>query len=137
MERAEALSKDPLQQLLIAIGFLIEQAEQAAREQADGPAPGCLFGSYAYEIDSFVPEVHAILKNSALFWRTLVREKLEQVATRHPPRAEVDLDALADGLLVAFEGGFIMGRMLEEPEQLARQLRNYRTYLELLFGLAS
>ncbi len=134
LQRGEALARDPLQQLLVTIGILIEEAEALAESTPRGPNPGCLFGSYAYEIESIVPEVHEVLRHSAREWRTLVRGKLDQVAAVHPPRGDVDLDDLANGLLVAYEGGFIMGRMLDDPHQLARQLRNYRALIEFTFG---
>ena len=35
---------------------------------------------------------------------------------------------------IAYEGGFIIGRMLKDPHELARQLRNYRTLLEFSFA---
>ena len=47
---------------------------------------------------------------------------------------DVDLEALADQLLVVFEGAFVVARTLGEPDVMAAQLRQYRTYLELLFS---
>jgi TetR/AcrR family transcriptional repressor of nem operon len=135
MKRSEELSRDPLQQLLIAIGFLIELGQEAAGADSSGPIPGCLFGSYAYQIDAFVPEVHEVLQGAALQWRAVVRQKMEEAAQVHPPRADIDLADLADGLLLAYEGGFIMGRMLNKPDQFVRGLKSYRSFLELAFGL--
>lgn len=134
LKRGEALARDPLQQLLVTIGILIEEAENLAAGGAGGPHPGCLFGSYAYEIETIVPEVHAVLRESAEEWRAIVRAKLEEIAAHHPPRASIDLDDLANGLLAAYEGGFIIGRMLGDPHQLARQLRNYRALVEFSFA---
>ena len=59
---------------------------------------------------------------------------LDAIAATRPPRDGVDLDDLASGLLAAYEGGFIIGRMLKDPHELARQLRNYRTLLEFSFA---
>jgi TetR/AcrR family transcriptional regulator, transcriptional repressor for nem operon len=132
--RGEALARDPLQQLLVAVGIMIEEADVLAQSTAAGSHPGCLFGSYTYEIDTIVPEVHEVLRRTAIEWRTMVRGKLDEAAAEHPPCGAVDLDDLANGLLVAYEGGFIMGRMLNDPGQLARQLRNYRALLEFTFG---
>lgn len=135
LRRGEALAREPLQQLLVTVGILIEEADALAEADA-GPPPGCLFGSYAYEMESIVPEVHEVLRSSAREWRRLVREKLDEIADTHPPRGDVDLDDLADGLLTAYEGGFIIGRMMNDPRQVARQLRNYRALLEFTFGAA-
>jgi hypothetical protein len=35
-----------------------------------------------------------------------------------------------------YEGTFVLSRALGEPELLRRQLRHFRTYLELLFNPA-
>jgi TetR/AcrR family transcriptional repressor of nem operon len=133
LARADTLSRDPLQRLLIALGFLIEMAETAGQAHPGDPNPGCLFGSFAYEMESVVPEIRDILRTTARHWRTALRQRLDQIASRYPPRLDVDLDAVADNLLVAYEGGLIVGRMLDDPRQIAQHLRNYRNYLELLF----
>lgn len=56
------------------------------------------------------------------------------------------LEVIRDGLLfwrehlgrriaVAFEGGFVLARSLGEGIQVARALRHYRNYLELIFAV--
>lgn len=132
--RAAKMSRDPLQQVLIATGLFVEQAEQMLQANPDNPNPGCLFASYAYELETVVPEIHEIARGFALHWRQGLRAKLDEVAAKYPPRIEVDLDAVADNLLVAFEGGLVMGRILDDPTQIVEHLKNYRTYLELLFS---
>jgi TetR/AcrR family transcriptional repressor of nem operon len=46
----------------------------------------------------------------------------------------IDLDELADQGLAVYEGTFVLSRALDEPELLRGQLRQFRTYLELLFS---
>jgi TetR/AcrR family transcriptional regulator, transcriptional repressor for nem operon len=130
--RAGRLSDDPLQQLLIMVGLLIEGSEHAMR-QAETLNPGCLFGSYAYELPAATEEGRALMRAAAEDWRKMLRDKLDEVVQRYPPRAEVDLDALADGLLVAFEGGLVLARLLGDRERSLDHLKLYRTQLELLF----
>jgi len=130
--RAERLSEDPLQQLLIMVGLLIEDSECAMR-QAGTLNPGCLFGSYAYELPAATEEGRALMREAVEDWRKMLRSRLDQVAQRYPPRTKVDLDALADGLLVAFEGGLILARLLGDRERSIDHLKLYRTQLELLF----
>lgn len=132
MARAERMARDPLQQLLIALGLIIEDAE--ARLRVSGPNPGCLYGSYAYEVGTVAPRNLEILRQSTLDYRHRIREKLDEIVARRPPRLETDLDTLADGLLVAFEGGLILGRVLGEPMATVQHLRHYRNHLELLFS---
>ena len=101
--RAENLVEDPLQQLLLFIGFFIEEAEESS-----GELPGCLFASYTYQAGLFEPDVLAVLADSMLSWRRRLRAKLDEVVARHPPVVEVDLDALADAVNVVFEGAFVV-----------------------------
>lgn len=135
--RAGKMSRDPLEQLLIVISLLIEEAETAARVSPGDPNPGCLFGLYAYELESFLPEIQDIMRDSALHWREVLRNQLDRIAAEYPPRLEVNLDGLADNLLVTYEGSLIMGRMIGDPQQIVIHLKNYRAFLELLFRTPS
>jgi hypothetical protein len=64
----------------------------------------------------------------------MLRKKLDAIAECYPPRIDVNLDALADNLLVAFEGGLILGRLLDDRSQTLEQLKLYRSQLELVFA---
>ena len=129
MSRAERLSSDPLQQLLLFVGL----QEEAADELADGN-PGCLYASFMYEQELFDRSTHDLIAEAVRAWRTRTREKLDDVVALYPPHAEVDLDTLADQGLAVYEGSFVLSRALGEPGLLRGQLRQFRTYLELLFG---
>lgn len=131
MARAERLSRDPLQQLLVFVGL----AEEAMAELTE-PYPGCLFASYVYEAQLFDEGTHEVIRGAVLLWRGRLRRKLEEVSTYHPPRVDVDLDALADLMWAIFEGSFILSKTMRDPAAVSSQLRQYRTYLELLFGAA-
>lgn len=126
--RAERLSRDPLQQLLLFVGLFEEELESLTE-----PYPGCLFASYCYQARLFDEETMRVVQRAMQRWRERVGAKLREVAERHPPRASVDLDSLADMLLTIFEGAFILSRTMQEPKLIARQLAHFRTYLELIF----
>ncbi len=128
MARAENLSRDPLQQLLIFIGLFIEAAEGL-----DEPYPGCLFASFIYESGLFDEETLGVITKTYAVWRERLVEKLERIAESHPPRQAVDFESLAEMLTVVFEGAFIVSKTQREPEVVAEQLSHYRSYLELLF----
>lgn len=81
------------------------------------------------------PESMAVVENNFAEWRRVFGRKLEEVAEAHPPRAEVDLQSLADMMNGVFEGAFILGRIFNDHRTFAQQARHYRTYLELLFGV--
>jgi TetR/AcrR family transcriptional regulator, transcriptional repressor for nem operon len=131
VQRAERLSRDPLQQVLILIGLYEE-----AMEQLTDPFPGCLFASYCYQAGLFDEEVHAVIRGGLLHWRKVFGGKLEEAMEQYPPRVRVQADELADTGLAVLEGAFILTKTLNEPKLIARQLRHYRNYLELLFGVA-
>jgi TetR/AcrR family transcriptional repressor of nem operon len=129
MRRAEMLSRDPRQQLLIFIGLIIEGFGP------DGhPPEGCLFASYCYEVGLFDEQTLEVSRATILAWREKLREKLDEIVESHPPRLEVDLDALADMVMSTFEGGFVVARVMRDPAVLREQFRHLRNYFELLFA---
>lgn len=130
VERAERLSRDPLQQVLIVLGLYEETMEQLTE-----PFPGCLFASYAYQAGLFDDEIHEVIRGSLLLWREVIGEKLRRAIEQHSPRVATDAAELADAGLAILEGAFILSKTLNEPKLVGRQLRQYRNYLELQFGL--
>ncbi len=127
-ERAEKLSDDPLQQMLIFIR-IFEDMFGDLKE----PYPGCLFASYIYELQQFDAETRALIRDSFIKWRELLKEKFEAIARKYPPQTKVDAASLADAFTVVLEGAFITGKAINEPEVVAEQLRHFRNYVELLF----
>ena len=128
-ERAEKLSDDPLQQMLIFIR-LFEEMFESLRE----PYPGCLFASYIYELQQFDDETRGLIEESFRKWRELLKEKFEAIARKYPPRAKIEAASLADAFTVVLEGAFITGKAMNEPAVISEQLRHFRNYVELLFG---
>lgn len=134
LERLDAqagrLSDDPLQRLLLFVGLLLE--EEA--ETGDGEAPGCLFAAFLYERALVSPDSRRAIAESMLAWRERVAGMVRAAAAAHPPRVPVDPETVADGLLAAVEGGFVLGRALDDPGLVARQLGLYRRSLEAIFS---
>lgn len=128
MEKAEELSDDPLQQLLIFVK-LFEQEMKSLQE----PFPGCLFASYLNNSELFDEKTLGIIRKSMLTWRSCLMDKLEEVVQKYPPRRDVDLESLADMMMVTFEGAFVLSQSLEDSQIIARQLSQYHLYLKLLF----
>lgn len=129
MDRAEKLARDPLQQLLIFVGLFEEEFGNLTE-----PYPGCLFASYVMEAGLFEDATIDAVVETFRAWRLRVGDKLREIADRHPPRLEVDLDSLADMISVVFEGAFLLSKTYDDPGTVGQQLRHYRNYLELLFG---
>lgn len=128
LEIAEDLSNDPLQQLLIFVK-LFEREMKSLEE----PFPGCLFASYCYQSELFDDDILTLIRKSMLRWRESVLDKLQTIAVKYPPKKDVDLESLADMLLVIFEGAFILTQSLRDSKIIAQQLSHYHTYLMLLF----
>lgn len=127
--RAERLSSDPLQQMLVFIG-LFEEMFAGLTE----PYPGCLFASYVYELQQFDNGTRGVIQESFQKWRALLKEKFDAIVRRYPPRLPVDTASLADAFTVVLEGAFVTGKALNEPQVIADQLRHFRNYVELLFS---
>ncbi|MDX1658701.1 MAG: helix-turn-helix domain-containing protein, partial [Nitriliruptorales bacterium] len=107
LRRAEELSTDPLQQLLVFVGLFREEAEELTQ-----PYPGCLMGSYCYEAGLFDATVLDTIRETMAAWREQLLEKLEEVAAAYPPRRDVDLVSLADQITVVFEGAYIVSKVM-------------------------
>ncbi len=128
LARAQALTRDPVQQLVVFIGLFIEEAETLER-----PDPGCLFGAFCYQEGLLDAQTMQRVDEAMQLWRRRLRAQLDRACAVRPPRADVELDSLADLVTVTFEGAFIMAKATGEAGVLAAQLRHLRTYLELLF----
>ena len=131
LARAERLSRDPLQQVLILVGLYEEMLDGLTE-----PYPGCLFAVYCYQAGLFDDQVNAIVRDSMTEWRTIIGGKLREAMDRHPAALAVEAPDLADALLAVIEGSFVLSKSMHDPQLVVRQLRHYRNYLELLFRAA-
>ena len=130
LERAEKLSRDPLQQILILIGLFQEEVEQFSELSA-----GCLIASYTYQFEELDEDIQAISTQAMLHWRSRLGAKFAAVLAKYPPRIAVRAEDLADRMVCTFEGALVMMRVLREPTQLSQQLSHFRNYVELLFSV--
>lgn len=128
MDSAEALSRDPLQQLLIFIGLLAEEFRTGYN-----PLEGCLFAAYGYQSGVFDSATLSTSRQAFLRWRRTIADKLDEITEVYSPCIEVDIESLADSVNVVTEGGFVTARVLQDPEVMADQLIHLRNYLEMLF----
>ncbi len=127
--QAARLSDDPLQQLLIFVGLMAEDYSGLTEDEV-----GCLYASFVYERQVGVDAAKEVIDAAVRAWRARFREQLDRVVQRYPPRAPVDLDALADLVYSTSEGAYIVARATSDPGLIRGQLILVRTYLELLFG---
>lgn len=128
IRRAETLSNDPLQQVLITVGLYMEEFGGL-----DEPYPGCLLASYVYEMHHFDKSILDIVNEVFLVWRKEMKQRFEVISKIYPPRQQVDLVSLADEFIVIIEGAFILAKSLNDPQIVVNQLKHYKQYIELLF----
>lgn len=128
-QRAEELTEDPLQQMLIFVKLLAEMMENL-----EGLHPGCLVASFTYESHQVNEQVRAITADSVKDWRRLFRQQIEKINQQYTPKISVESDDLADMLSTIIEGGIVVSRAIHAPNVLVRQLLEYRNYLRLLYG---
>jgi AcrR family transcriptional regulator len=128
-ERAQSLTEDPLQQLLLFLKLMAE-----AMEDLPGTHPGCLVASFTYEAQQFDDEIRELNAEGVLSWRRMFLEQFEKVADKYPMKIEKSLAELADMLSSVIEGGIIMSKVLDDRSVLPNQILQYRSYVRLVFG---
>ena len=127
-KRAEELTDDPLQQMLVFVKLLAEMMADL-----EGIHPGCLVASFTYESHQVNEEVRQITADSVMDWRRLFREQLDKINARYRANSDTSSDDLADMLSTIIEGGIIVSRALNDPSILVKQLLEYRSYIKLLY----
>ncbi|MDT3685585.1 MAG: TetR/AcrR family transcriptional regulator [Pseudorhodoplanes sp.] len=125
---AESASADPLQQTMLFLKSFEDFIEGLAE-----PVGGCIFAAYTYESLQFDPAIHAFIAHSLRRWTALYEKKFEAVLARYKPARPVTARDLADMVVALIEGGFILSRSYNDATIVARQSRQFRQYLELLF----
>jgi AcrR family transcriptional regulator len=128
LERADALSEDPLQRLLIFLNLLAEAVSGLHEVH-----PGCLAAAFTYEIQQFDNAMRERLASGMLAWRAMIAARLAIILEKRTPRMPVDVEALADMFSSLLEGGIILARILDSNLPLYNQVLAYRSHLRLLF----
>ncbi|UCB55393.1 MAG: TetR/AcrR family transcriptional regulator [Thiotrichales bacterium] len=128
-DRADSLSEDPLQQMLIFLKLLAE-----AMGDLPSTHPGCLVASFTYESQQFNEDVKQIVCDCIVGWRQLFIKKLAAIGEVHPMKIETDIMELADMLTSVIEGAIILSKAFNEPERLVNQILQYRNHIRLLYG---
>ncbi len=130
MARAEATSDDPAVQLVEFLRLFEDAGDEMVSQQ-----PSCLYLSYIFERQLFEDGTVDVIVGAVEAWRERLAEKLRAAAEARPPRAFLDLDALADHVFTTFEGAFVLARATGDPDVMRRQLELVRRYVALLFDV--
>jgi AcrR family transcriptional regulator len=126
--RGDELNEDPLHGFLVGLKLFAEMMSNLPEAH-----PGCLAASFCYQDQLFNREIRQLNMDGVMAWRARFRERLETIAKRYPPRADVDFEAMADMAATLVEGGLILGRMLQDVTILPRQVLLYRDFIRSVF----
>jgi TetR/AcrR family transcriptional regulator, transcriptional repressor for nem operon len=126
--QADSQAADPLEATYIFLRLFETFIEQRAE-----PLAGCVFAAYTYESQQFDPAIPQFIERSFREWSAIYEAKFAAVLQRYAPRRPVTASALAEMIIAIIEGGFILSRSYNDAKLVARQSRQFRQYLELLF----
>lgn len=127
--RADVLHDDPLHGFLVGLKLFAEMMENL-----EDTHPGLIAASVAYQDNLFDRDIRALNAEGVLAWRSRFRERFRRIAARHPPRRDVDLDALADSAATIVQGGLVLARALEDRTILSRQILLFRDHVRSIFA---
>jgi TetR/AcrR family transcriptional repressor of nem operon len=127
-QRADELSDDPLQSMLIFLKLFEEYIEAL-----NDPSQGCLFSSYIYESEQFDEGIKQFITESFKEWGKMYEQRIELILRKYPPKIEIDAGELAETIVCIIEGGFILSKSLQDAQIIARSLGQFRRYLQLVF----
>lgn len=128
LERAESLTSDPLESVLVFLKLFEEFAAEHPEQ-----LQGCIFASYSYEEAQFESDVHETVREGLAAWEDLYRRKFAALIAARPPRIDVSAGDLAATVMAIIEGGFILSRVRKDGRELIGPARQFRNYVELLF----
>jgi TetR/AcrR family transcriptional regulator, transcriptional repressor for nem operon len=126
---ADAASADPLD----ATVFFLKRFEDFMGALAK-PHAGCMFATYTHEQAQFDPAMRARIAGRLAKWMGLYEAKFQAVLARYQAKITVSAKELAEMIVAIIEGGLILSRSSGDARLVARQARQFRNYLELLFG---
>jgi len=126
---ADTASEDPLDATL---AFL--KSFEAFVEARTTPLAGCIYAAYAYQSRQFDSEVQTLVANGLKSWEALYEARFDAILARYKPKAPATAAELAEMIVAIVEGGLILSRSYGDAHLVARQSRQFRNYLGLLFA---
>jgi TetR/AcrR family transcriptional repressor of nem operon len=128
LSNVEEVGEDPLERFLAFLELL-------AKEMSSMPNghPGCMTTACCYQDRLLNDKVRQVALEILVQWREISLAQLREVAARHPPSIDVDLEGLADMLPALIDGSIIFSRVVADQSVLPRQIRLYRMLIENTF----
>jgi len=129
--RARTLADDPLQSFLIFLNLYAEMMDEMPELH-----PGCLVAMITYQEQLFDRVVREMNAESVIAMRLRFARWLEEIVDKHPPRAPIDINAMADNVTVIVEGAIILSKAMNDRGLMGRHTRLFRDHVKLVFGTA-
>jgi len=126
--RGDELHDDPLHGFLVGLKLFAEMMGNLPEAH-----PGCLAASFAYQDQLFNREIRQLNAEGILAWRVRFRDRFDLIATKYPPRFDVDFDALSDMASTMVEGALLLGRMMNDVSIPPRQVLLFRDFVRSIF----
>jgi TetR/AcrR family transcriptional regulator, transcriptional repressor for nem operon len=126
--RARELSDDPLHSFLIFLKLYAEAMVDSVEHH-----PGCLVAMITFQDQSFDRTVLQMNVEGLHAWRRRFLSWLEEIAGVYPPKGDVDLIAIADGVFGVTASALTLSKTLKDPQIMAQQLLLYRDQVRLTF----
>lgn len=95
-------------------------------------AYGCALGSLASDVADHDEAARAALSQLFRTWSTLISEALARMQDRRTLKSDADTDYLADGLLAALQGGYLLAQTAGNSAPMARALDMSLDYIAKL-----
>ena len=121
-------ARDPLKRVYNYIDGAIRLSQDPALGQ------GCLLGSFAQELCESHPSIREACAKGFTEWGTAFGAELSRAKAKYAPRAAFSPRELAEHLIAILEGSLILGKAGRDRRVVARNLRHYKAYLQMLFG---
>ena len=126
---AEARHDDPLD----ATMHLLSRFEDFI-EALSKPLAGCVFAAYTHEAGQFDTALRDTIADSLKRWAELYETKLGAILACYEPAIPISAKELAEMIVAIIEGGLILSRSYGDAHLVARQSRQFRNYLMLIFA---
>ena len=128
-QRADELSEDPLQQMLIFLKLLAE-----AMSDLPGLHPGCLVANFTFYSQMLNEDVKKASAETLVVWRNMFAERIDRINEKYSQKIETSTVELADMLNSVIEGGIIVSRAQNDKDILPQHILMYRNYLRFMYA---
>lgn len=128
-QRADELSEDPLQRMLIFLKLLAE-----AMCDLPGLHPGCLVANFTFYGQMLNDDVKQAAAETLVAWRNMFAERIDRINEKYSRKTETSSTELADMLNSVIEGGIIVSRAQMDKGILPQQILMYRDHLRFMYS---